>query len=90
MTDDAERDIIRRELETETDNPAVQVAKSIAEIEQIETTDLPSMYNCVNGVLDNIFSNPPDPQAQMQIEFTYQTYRITIHQDGIAEFIKTE
>ena len=90
MAKEPDEKIIRKELETDTDDPAVQVAESVAEIEEKETTDLAAMYECVDGVLDNIFSQPPDPTAQMQIEFSYETYRITIHQDGIAEFVKTE
>lgn len=90
MAENPDERIIQKEIDTNRDNPAAEVVKSIAEIEDKETTDLPTMYECVDGVLDNIFSHPPDPEAQMEIEFSYETYRITIDQEGTMEFIKTE
>lgn len=88
--EDPEREIIHRELDTDVADPALQVAEAVAEIEGKDTTELASMYGCVDGVLDNIFTNPPAPEAQMMVKFSYETYRITIEQDGSATFVKTE
>ena len=90
MVEDTDERIIRRELDTAEGNPAVQVANCVADLEETETTDLPTMYDCVDGMLDNLFSDPPDPGAQMEVEFSYRTYRITVYQGGTAEFVKTE
>ena len=90
MVEDTDERIIRRELDTDEGNPAVQVANCVADLEETKTTDLPTMYDCVDGMLDNLFSEPPDPSAQMEVEFSYRTYRITVYQDGAAEFVKTE
>lgn len=65
MEGNHESDIIRRELEDDVKNPAIQVAEAVADIEDKEATDLSTMYECVDGVLNNIFSNPPAPEAQM-------------------------
>lgn len=85
MTKDPEEEIIHRNLDTDTDNPAAQVADSVAEIEDRDLTDLPPIYGCLDGILDNLFSNPPDPEAQLEIEFSYETYRIRVGQDGKTE-----
>jgi hypothetical protein len=87
---DPEEAIVHRKLDTNVTNPAVEVAEAVADIEGTESTDLSSMYECVDGVLDNVFSNPPSPEAQMEIEFTYESYRITVEQNGDAQFVKTK
>lgn len=90
MEENPESDIIHRDLDDDVENPAIKVAEAVAEIEGKDATDLSTMYECVDGVLDNIFSNPPAPEAQMQITFTYETYRITIDQAGTVKFVKIE
>lgn len=53
-------------------------------------TELSTMYDCVDGILDDLFSDPPSPSAKMMIEFSYEGYRITVEQDGLVEFVRTE
>ena len=88
MGTDPGSDIIHRELDTSVENPATEVA--VADIEGKEATDLTETYGCIDGVLDEIYSDPPSPEAQMQVEFSYEGYRITIEQDGAAKFVKIE
>ena len=90
MDDHPEREIVRRELDTGADEPAVQIAEAVAEIEGKNAAELPAMYDCVDGVLTHLFSDPPSPEAQMAVEFSYETYRITVGQSGDATFVKTE
>lgn len=90
MAQDPDQRIVRRELDTTADNPAVEVAQAVADIENTEATELSDMYSCVDGILDELFSTPPAEQAQMEVEFSYSNYRICVEQDGAAEFIKTD
>jgi hypothetical protein len=90
MSDHPDREQIHRELDTDAEEPATQVAEIIADIEDTDTTTLPTMYSCVDGVLDHLFSNPPAPEAQMKVEFSYEAYRITVEQGGDATFVRTE
>jgi len=90
MDENPDHEIIERELDTEVDEPSFEVLRAIKEIEETEMDELPTIYNCVDGVLSHLFSNPPSPEAQMEVEFSYTTYRITIQQNGTAKFIKTE
>lgn len=89
MAQDPDSRVIRRELDTNADNPAVEVAEAVADIENTEATELANMYDCVDGMLDELFSSPPAEKAQMKIEFSYFEYRIAVEQDGMAEFVKT-
>ena len=82
-------DIVHRELDTTLEEPAVQIAEIVAELEDESPTELVNMYGCIDGVLDNVFSTPPSPEAQLQIEFSYEGYRVTVDQDGTARFLKT-
>ncbi|WP_226004146.1 HalOD1 output domain-containing protein [Natrinema salinisoli] len=90
MSDHTERKIVHRELDTAAENPIISLINAIADIEDTDTTELPTMYDCVDGMLDELFSNPPAPESQMVVEFSYETYRITVEQDGTAKFVKTE
>lgn len=89
MGDQPEREIIHRELDTGGESPATQVPRIIAGIEGREPTDLATMYDCVDDILDDLFSDPPAPEAQMRVEFSYEGYRITIEQNGTTAFVKT-
>jgi hypothetical protein len=83
-----ESGIVHREFDTDGENPSVDVASVIAELEDREVTSLSPMYDCVDDMIDELFSNPPAAEAQMQVEFTYEGYRVTINQDGSATFLK--
>jgi len=88
MSSDPSEDIIHRQLEKEGENPAVQVAEIVAELEGVGVNEMYPIYDQMDDVLDNIFSEPPSPAAQLQLTFSYEGYRITIEQDGHAKFVK--
>jgi uncharacterized membrane protein len=88
MSSNPAEDIIHRQLDRTGENTAVQITNIIAELEEKEVSKLYPIYDQMDDVLDNIFSEPPSPEAQLQITFSYEGYRITIEQDGHAAFIK--
>ncbi|PSQ08434.1 hypothetical protein BRC97_00785 [Halobacteriales archaeon QS_6_71_20] len=85
---DAETEVLNREIDTETENPGVKVAEIVRELEGKEATELSAIYERVDGVLDHLFSTPPSQTARMRIEFTYETYRITVEQNGSVTLVK--
>jgi len=89
MTDRTESEIVHRELDPDGDSPSVQIIDTIMDFEGIDSTELPTMYNCVDGMLKELFSTPPAPEAQMEVKFNYHRYRITVEQNGNAKFVKT-
>jgi len=86
MIDDSDA-AIRRQLDTGHPEPAMAVVEALADIEDRAVTDYTPTYDCIDHVLDGIFSNPPAPEAAIRIEFSYEGYRITVEQDGSAEFV---
>ena len=88
MENDPESEIIRRELDSDVENPATQVVDAVVDIEGGDPSELTPIWGCVDGVLDHLFSDPPAPEAQMEVAFTYEGYRITIEQNGRAAFVE--
>ena len=88
MSDD--RNIVHRNLETDGSNPSAQVAEIVADLEGEDVRSLPSIWDCIDHLLDHIFSNPPSAEAQAEVTFSYYGYRITVEQNGRAKLVKTE
>jgi len=82
--------MVRRTVDTSAGEPAARIAEMVADIEETEPTRLSNMWECTDGVLDHLFSNPPSPEAGMKVTFSYEGYRITVEQDGTAEFVRVE
>lgn len=90
---DSKRVIVHRELfEGEApdpdDTPEIDVANIVADLEDKEATDIPALYDTIDHVIEHLYSNPPPIEAQAQLEFTYEGYRIALVQDGKATFMK--
>lgn len=90
MTPSPDREIIHRDLNTSRENPVVQITETVADIEDVQQSELTTVYSHLDHVLDYIFDNPPKPEAQVEITFSYEGYRITVEQDGTAQFVKIE
>lgn len=90
MSEETGSEIIHRKVDIDDEKPSLQIAEAVADIEDKDATELPTMYECVDGMLTNLSSHPPSPEAQMEIKFCYNTYRVTIDQDGYAKFVNIE
>ncbi|WP_348608645.1 HalOD1 output domain-containing protein [Halobaculum rarum] len=88
MTDPHDDEIVRRELNTDREEPTVAIAEVVADLEGTQADELTTAYDCIDGMISELYSNPPSPEAQMTIEFTYSGYRITVEQSGAAKFVK--
>ena len=80
--DDPERRIIERTVDTSGERPNYSVLETIAEVENVDITTLPPMYERIDHMLDELFCDPPAPEAQVEVTFSYHGYRITAKQDG--------
>ncbi len=87
-TDERERSIIRRQFDPGETTPETAVVETIAELKDTDQQKLSPLYSTVDHLLEHMFDNPPAPEAQVQITVTYEGYRITLSQDGTAEFVK--
>ena len=89
MPPNSSEEIIHRQLDKVGENPASQVTEIVAELEGKEVNELAPIYDQMDDVLDNILSEPPSPEAQLVVTFSYEGYRITIEQNGHTRFVKT-
>ena len=89
-SNDDEHGVVHWQFDPDRDDPTIDVAAVVSELEGKESTDLSALYDRVDTVLDEIFADPPSPDAQLQMKFTYEGYRITINQDGSATFLKID
>jgi hypothetical protein len=86
MAHRTDSDVVRRTLDTDAEEPTTEIIKALADIEGKDETQLGALWNCTDGVLENLFSDPPSPDAEMQVSFTFEGYRISVHQNGQVLF----
>lgn len=87
MTETHDTEIVHRELDIDREEPAIAIVEVVATLEGTPAIELPPVYNSIDGMLSNLFSNPPAPESQITVEFTYSSYRVTVKQSGAAEFV---
>jgi hypothetical protein len=64
--------------------------KHVSEFDDEEPEELQSTWERFDHVVDDIFQNPPSPEAHIEVSFTYEGYRITVRQDGNATFVPVD
>jgi hypothetical protein len=63
MTKTHDDEIVHRELNTDREEPAVAVAEIVAELEGKHADELTTTYACIDGMISELYSNPPSPEA---------------------------
>ena len=86
---DGDGEVVTRILDTEQDAPATQIVEVIADLEDTDPIELPSIYRRIDDLVADLFSSPPPAEADASVTFTYQGYRIYVQQDGEARFLPT-
>ena len=89
MNETQDDEIIHRELDTTRDSPSAEIAEIVADLEDTDSDELASVWRCIDDMLTSLFSDPPSPDAQLVVTFSYEGYRITVEQNGTARFVKT-
>lgn len=87
---DPSSEILQREVEPTEDEANYRVLETIAEVEGVDVTELPPMYSRIDHILDELFSDPPVPEAQVEITFSYYSYRVTADQEGVIRLRKLD
>jgi hypothetical protein len=77
------------QFDTDVEEPALAVAEAVGELKGVDATELTPIYDCIDHLVDHLFTNPPDPAANAELSFDYEGYRITVRQDGHATFEST-
>ena len=89
MSGDHRDEIVHRELDADRASPAIQVAEIVADLEGKGPTEVTTIWDCIDDVLTRVFSDPPSPEAQVEVTFSYEGYRVTVEQNGVATFVQT-
>lgn len=91
MADDvANGNEYRTTFDTNQGQPNVDITNTVAELKGVESDELAPLYDSINSLLDNIFSRPPQPEAEVEVSFSYEGFRITVRQDGTVSLESLE
>lgn len=82
--------IHHRTIEPDEEIAPTDIVEHVADIEGCAVEELPSFWMRVGNVVQDVFSEPPGPEAQVTIQFTYAGYRIGLDQRGGLELMKVE
>lgn len=86
--DSEEMAAVHHVFDTDQEEPEVDVASVIADLEGRDRTELSALYNTIDDLIQNLFADPPSAEAQAQIAFSYEGYRVILNQDGHATLMK--
>lgn len=79
---DLDSRIEHRQVDPHPEEGGIDMVELIADLEDKGPTELDSLYERVDNMLSELFSNPPSPEAQVELSFTYSGYRINVDQAG--------
>jgi len=79
--------IVRRQIAPDPETSEYDLLEILAEIEDCEIEELPSLYNEVEHVVETLFKTPPSAGAQMSVSFSYVGYRVTIERNGTVQIV---
>lgn len=82
------RELFEGEEPDDGERPTIDIAEIVANLEGKEATDISSLYDTIDHMVEHLYSNPPPIEAQAELEFTFEGYRIELSQDGKATFLK--
>lgn len=87
IPDAREQTIVRRTISTDPDGAVADLLELVAGLQGVDIEELPSFYTETDHVVESLFTTPPSRRSQMQLEFSYAGYRITLNQDGTVELV---
>lgn len=88
MTDDRGDGIVHVQPDTGNESPGVEIAEAVAGLEGKEPAELDPTWDCIDDGVGEVFSTPP-PEAPVEIAFSYEGYRVTVEQTGLAKLVRT-
>jgi hypothetical protein len=84
---DGGTNVVYGEIEPDSTTAEYDLLEIIAELENTSIEELPSLYTQVDHFVETLFENPPSPESQTEITFSYAGYRITVTQDGTVKLV---
>ncbi|RXK46409.1 HalOD1 output domain-containing protein [Halorientalis pallida] len=86
--DDRDDRIVHGRIEPEPADADYRLLRLIADVEGLDVTDLPPIYDRIDHLVTKMYEDPPSSEAQAQLAFSYAGYRIRIDQDGNVSLMK--
>ncbi|SEW24620.1 HalOD1 output domain-containing protein [Halobacterium jilantaiense] len=77
-----ENGILQFGIEPDPQTAEYDLLTVLADHEDIEMDDLPSLYSVVDQFVGGMFDDPPSESAQLEMTFSYAGYRITVTPGG--------
>lgn len=78
--------VYHRNIREGESNPQTALARALADLKGVEVTDLKQLYACIDHLVEQLFQSPPPADANAELTFSYEGYRITVFQDGHTVF----
>lgn len=82
-----DRDIERFDIEPDPETAEYELLEGIARHRGVAIEELPSLYRCVDHLVQSMFEDPPDREAQVELAFSCAGYRVTITQKGYVTLV---
>lgn len=79
---DGEPQVIKTTIDTDPTTAEYAFLEVIAEVEGVEMDHLPSLYDQVDHLIERLFKQPPAPEAQVELSFSYAGHRVRLTQGG--------
>ena len=75
-------EIVTASIDPNPETAEYDLLAIVADLEDTEITDLPSLYEQLDHFVEQLYETPPSPKAQLELSFSYAGYRITLTQGG--------
>lgn len=77
-----ENGILQFHIDPDPETAEYDLLAVLAEHEDVEIDELPSLYSVVDQFVGTMFDNPPSETAHLEMTFSYAGYRVTVTQGG--------
>ena len=73
---------VRTSIDPNPETAEYDLLELVAKLEETDIEALPPLYTQVDHFVESLFKEPPTLESQMQLQFSYAGYRITLTQRG--------
>ena len=77
----------RTEIDPNPETAEYDLLEFIADTDGTPIEALPPLYTQIDHLVENLFKNPPAPNAQVEVVFSYAGYRVRITQEGTVRLV---
>lgn len=73
---------LHRTIEPDADVADMELVELVADLNDVDQDELPPLYNCIDGMVERLFGDPPPTDATVELAFRYAGYWIKLDQAG--------